>query len=90
MNGMGYLIPIVVLVLVFGTKGFREVKDYLLKKEKIKADAMIRAEALRLKNEMELEKLIRNDQKDQQPKVGADAQENTQYRERGTSDRLRY
>ena len=59
---MEYAIPIVVVVLIFGTKAFKEVKDYLLKKEQIKADALVRAEALRFKNQIELEKLIQNDQ----------------------------
>lgn len=58
---MQYLVPIAIVALVFGLKGFREVKDYLLKKEQIKADALVRSEALRLKNEIELEKLIQND-----------------------------
>ena len=59
---MEYAIPIVIVVLIFGTKAFKEVKDYLLKKEQIKADALIRTEALRFKNQIELEKLIQNDQ----------------------------
>lgn len=53
-----YLIPIIAIVLAFGTKAFREVKDYLLKKEQIRADAELKAEALRLKNSLELEQFM--------------------------------
>ncbi|MDF2985103.1 MAG: hypothetical protein K0R50_613 [Eubacterium sp.] len=53
-----YLIPIVVLVLIFGPRMLGEVKDFLLKKEQIKADTELKAEALRLKNILELEKFM--------------------------------
>lgn len=55
---MGYLIPVLVIILVFSPKLVHEIKDYLIKKEQIKADTELRAEALRLKNSLELEKFI--------------------------------
>lgn len=61
---MDYIIPITALVLIFGPKLFKEIKDYLLKKEQIKADTELRAEALRLKNSLELDKFIENSQKE--------------------------
>lgn len=57
---MDYIFPIIVLALIFSPKLVSEVKDYLLKKEQIKADTELRAEALRLKNSLELEKFINN------------------------------
>lgn len=56
-----FLIPITALVLIFGPKLFREVKDYLLKKQQLKAEIELKAEALRLKNSLELEKFINSD-----------------------------
>ncbi len=55
---LGALIPILAITLIFGPKLFSEVKDYLLKKEQLKADTELRAEALRLKNSLELEQFI--------------------------------
>ena len=57
---MDYVIPIIIVVLIFSSKLFKEVKDYLLKKEQIKANTELRAEALRLKNILELDKFIEN------------------------------
>ena len=57
---MNYVIPIIIVVLIFSSKLFKEVKDYLLKKEQIKANTELRAEALRLKNILELDKFIEN------------------------------
>ncbi|MHB8064953.1 MAG: hypothetical protein ACYDG2_20415 [Ruminiclostridium sp.] len=57
---MQSLIPILVIVLLFSPKLVREIKDYLLRKEQIKANTELRAEALRLKNSLELEKFIEN------------------------------
>ena len=89
-----YIIPIIVVVLVFGTKAFREVKDYLLKKEQIKADAQVRSEALRMKNEIELEKIIQNDRSTSTQQQAAQQQtaqsEDDLSAERKTGDRLRY
>ncbi len=56
-----FLIPITALVLIFGPKLFREVKDYLLKKQQLKAEIELKAEALRLKNSLELEKFINSE-----------------------------
>jgi hypothetical protein len=57
----GILVPIVALVLIFGPRLLHEVKDYLLKKEQLKAETELKAEALRLKNSLELEKFIKSD-----------------------------
>lgn len=57
---MEYLVPIIAVVLIFSPKLVTEIKDYLLKKEQIKADTELKAEALRLKNSLELEKFIEN------------------------------
>jgi len=61
---MDKIIPIIALVLIFSPKLVREIKDYLLKKEQIKADTELRAEALRLKNSLELDKFIENRNKE--------------------------
>ncbi len=55
---LSILIPILAITLIFGPKLFSEIKDYLLKKEQIKAETELKAEALRLKNSLELEKFI--------------------------------
>jgi hypothetical protein len=86
---MEYLIPITVVILIFGTKAFKEVKDYLLRKEQIKADALVRAEALRYKNQIELEKLIQNDRENEAPKHVKNNTD-TAAEERKSNDRLRY
>lgn len=52
------IIPIIAIILIFSPKLVKEIKDYLLKKEQIKADTELKAEALRLKNSLELEKFI--------------------------------
>lgn len=62
-----YIVPIIVVVLIFGTKAFKEVKDYLLKREQIRTDALERTEAIRFKNQLELEKLIQKDQEYKAP-----------------------
>jgi hypothetical protein len=86
---MEYLIGIIVVVLIFGTKAFREVKDYLLKKEQIKADAAVRAEAIRYKNQIDLEKLIQNDmQKETEQKMNSETDANST--ERPSNSRIRY
>lgn len=38
------------------------IKTFLLKREQIKADAIIKTEEIRAKNQLEIEKLIRQDQ----------------------------
>ncbi len=55
---MDGIIPIIALILIFSPKLVKEIKEYLLKKEQIKADTELKAEALRLKNSLELEKFI--------------------------------
>lgn len=56
------IVPIIIVALIVGVKLFEHLKDYMLKKEKIKAEALIQCEQLRLKNQIELEKLIQKDQ----------------------------
>lgn len=57
---MENIVAIIVVILIFSPKLVKEIKDYLLKKEQIKADTELRAEALRLKNSLDLEKFIEN------------------------------
>lgn len=49
----------VVLISIFVTT--QEVLKYRLKKEQIKADAMVRTEEIKAKNQLEIEKLIQKD-----------------------------
>ncbi len=49
----------VVLISIYLTT--QEVLKYRLKKEQIKADAMVRAEEIKAKNQLEIEKLIHLD-----------------------------
>lgn len=82
------LIPVLAIVLIFGTKAFKEVKDYLLKKEQIKADAAVRAEAIRYKNQIDLEKLIQNDmQKETAQQVNSETDAANTER---SNNRIRY
>ncbi len=48
-----------VLVSIYLT--IQEILKYRLKKEQIKADAMVRAEEIKAKNQLEIEKLIHQD-----------------------------
>jgi hypothetical protein len=55
---------IVVVIMIFSIIAFKQIKDFLLKKEQIKADAMVRAEEIMAKNKLEMEKLFyKEDQK---------------------------
>ncbi len=62
----GKLIPIfaiaVVFVVVIAIKLTDSITKYKLKVEQIKADALVRAEEVRSRNQLELEKLIRQEQ----------------------------
>ncbi len=49
----------VVLISIYLTT--QEILKYRLKKEQIKADAMVRAEEIKAKNQLEIEKLIHQD-----------------------------
>ena len=71
---MGQIIAILVIVLIFSPKLVSEVKDYLLKKEQIKAEAELRAEALRMKNSLELEKFLNSDNDSAYSKSNLDSQ----------------
>jgi len=73
---MQYIIPILVIILIFSPKLVSEVKDYLLKKEQIKADAELKAEALRLKNSLELEKFINSNNDMAYSKSNLDSHDN--------------
>jgi hypothetical protein len=57
----------VVLVSIYVTT--QEILKYRLKKEQIKADAMVRAEEIKAKNQLEIEKLIQGD-KYNMPQIG--------------------
>ena len=63
---MYYLIPICALVvgLIIAVTGIlaRTISQHKLKVEQIRADAMVRAEAIRTRNQLELEKLIKEEQ----------------------------
>ena len=55
---------IIVVVMIFSIIAFKQIKEYLLKKEQIRADAMVKAEEIMAKNKLEMEKLFyREDQK---------------------------
>jgi hypothetical protein len=62
----GNLIPLFALavgLIITVTKILTEsISRYKLKAEQIKADAMVRAEEVRSRNELELERLLRQDQ----------------------------
>ena len=45
--------------------GISQFKSITLRKEQIKADAMVRAEEIKCRNQIELEKLLRQDQQNQ-------------------------
>jgi hypothetical protein len=56
------------IFMTFGTVitlfcvGISQYKSIVLKKEQIKADAMVKAEEIKAKNNLELERLIKEDQ----------------------------
>lgn len=58
----GNLIPILAISVGFAIAVVSRITQYKLKVEQIKADALVRAEEVRTKNQLELEKLIRQDQ----------------------------
>jgi Tfp pilus assembly protein PilE len=90
-DNLALLIPIIAIIGVFGTKAFREVKDYLLKKEQIKADAELKAEALRLKNSLELEQFMSEQNNKTYSRTDEDISEDeTQERRRNTRDNRTY
>ena len=59
MNSNEVIAFAVVLISIFLTT--QEILKYRLKKEQIKADAMVRAEEIKAKNQLEIEKLIHQD-----------------------------
>ncbi|RCX17201.1 hypothetical protein DFR58_10895 [Anaerobacterium chartisolvens] len=63
---MGDIIAFAVVILLFCISILKILKEYLLKREQIKADALVKCEELRLKNQIELEKLIKKDYKSEQ------------------------
>lgn len=80
----GNLIPLFALavgLIITVTKILTEsISRYKLKAEQIKADAMVRAEEVRSRNELELERLMRQDQAN-----NADAVSNNSGRSMGSS-----
>jgi hypothetical protein len=54
----GVIITAIICVAVAAISIVPMIQDYKLKKEKIKADAMVRAEEIKAKNQLELEKLM--------------------------------
>jgi|GEM_PF-914784 len=73
----GNLIPlfaIAVGLIITVTKILTEsISRYKLKAEQIRADAMVRAEEVRSRNELELERLMRQDQANSTPGSAADS-----------------
>jgi hypothetical protein len=80
----GNLIPLFALavgLIITVTKILTEsISRYKLKAEQIKADAMVRAEEVRSRNELELERLMRQDQAN-----NADAVSNNSGRSMGST-----
>lgn len=59
MDSNAVIAIVAVLVSIYLT--IQEVLKYRLKKEQIKADAMVKAEEIKAKNQLEIEKLIHHD-----------------------------
>lgn len=57
----GIIITAIICISVAAIAIVPMVQDYSLKKEKIKADALVRAEEIKAKNQLEIEKLYISD-----------------------------
>lgn len=54
-------IAVIALTALFADEVLPHIKDYKLQKEKIKADALVRVEEVKARNQLELEKLMSRD-----------------------------
>jgi len=67
----------------------RSISSHRLEVEKIRADAMVKAEEIRTRNELELEKLMRQDQSGNNAGNGT-SQSNPDNESKNTRERIRY
>lgn len=56
-----YMVPLIIAVSIVLIVAFDNINKVIIKKEQIRADAMVRAEEVKAKNQLELEKLMRQD-----------------------------
>jgi hypothetical protein len=62
---MDYKIILFILAVILIKKAkpiYQEIQKFILKREQIKADAMIKSEEIRARNQLELEKLMMQDE----------------------------
>ena len=57
----GIMVPLIIAVMVVSIVTIDTIHKTILKKEQIKADAMIRAEEIKAKNQLEIEKLFKQE-----------------------------
>jgi hypothetical protein len=57
----GVLVPLIIATMVVLIVGMDQAKNYFLKKEQIKADALVKVEEIKARNQLEMEKLVRGD-----------------------------
>lgn len=63
------LVVVIISICIFAYTTMQEVFKFRLKKEQIKADAMVQAEAIKSKNQMDLELLLRSDMAEKKSSV---------------------
>lgn len=57
----GIVVPFIIATMVVLIVGMDQAKNFFLKKEQIKADALVKVEEIKAKNQLELEKLVRGE-----------------------------
>lgn len=55
------IVPLIIAVSIVAIVAIENINKVILKKEQIRADAMVRAEEVKARNQLEIEKLMRKD-----------------------------
>lgn len=55
------IVPLIIAISIVSIVAIENVNKIILKKEQIRADAMVRAEEVKARNQLEIEKLMRQD-----------------------------
>ena len=57
----GIIVPFIIATMVVLIVAMDQAKNYFLKKEQIKADALVKVEEIKARNQLELERLVRGE-----------------------------
>jgi hypothetical protein len=76
-----FLVPLIIAVSIVTIVAIDNINKIVIKKEQIRADAMVRAEEVKAKNQLELEKLMRQDNIRQNESHFTETEDNRTIRE---------